>query len=142
MAYAIKNVWILQDRIVAGVKWIISYRRTRKPAKRMVNYNNLGVWVIAHILFIFILNFIKTRIFLWNLGRAKILFSTKNEIIELYLMKKNEVELFSELKFLKHLISIAVNNEHIYFSKLKDDNEIISRNTLIAQDVVTVGKWI
>jgi len=59
----------------------------------------------------------------------------------MYLMKKNdEVELFSELKFLNHLISIAVNNEHIYFSKLKDDNEIISRNSLVAQDVVTVGK--
>ncbi|KYM77742.1 Vitellogenin receptor, partial [Atta colombica] len=73
-------------------------------------------------------------------GRAKILFSTKNEIIELYFMKKNDkVELFNEWKLLSHLVSIAVNNEHIYFSKLKDDNEIISRNTPITQDVVTVG---
>ncbi|XP_018311386.1 vitellogenin receptor [Mycetomoellerius zeteki] len=74
-------------------------------------------------------------------GRAKILFSTKNEIIEMYLTTKiNDVELFNELKFSSDLVSIAVNDEQIYFSKLEDDNEVISRNILnMSTDIVTIG---
>lgn len=72
------------------------------------------------------------------------MFSTKNEIIEMYLTTKiNDVELFNELKFSSDLVSIAVNDEQIYFSKLEDDNEVISRNILnMSTDIVTIGKCI
>ncbi|EGI60779.1 Vitellogenin receptor [Acromyrmex echinatior] len=75
-------------------------------------------------------------------GRAKILFSTKTEIIGMYLTEKNDIEFFNKLTFSNHLISIAVNDEHIYFSKLIGVNEVISKNILMSnmyENVVTAG---
>ncbi|KYN23000.1 Vitellogenin receptor [Trachymyrmex cornetzi] len=70
-------------------------------------------------------------------GYAKILFSTKNEIFGMYLAEINKF--FTELKFSSHLASIAVNDEHIYFSNLKDNHEVISSNIPDSKDIVTVG---
>lgn len=87
----------------------------------------------------FILDFIKTRIFLWNsAGEATLVFSTKTKIVGMYL---DSIMFFDLVSNLIRAVAVAMNGDYVYWSDIENDSEIIVRSIRNKHEViVTTGK--